>query len=279
MVDRPVDTGVDLGRRRGCEPAIRTDPDVGDRRRFGRLFVVGIGLNPQQRLCADFARLARDSTTCGGPEPVHRGPASGRLPHGFVTVAGIRPDHAHTGGMALRRGDVHRCGGDFARCRRSTFSHAAKCPPDTSRGVSTTPVARQPPVRFELGTGVRTYVSSSAPYVVASMLLLSSDGFVAALVAGLGFGVGRATTPLARVISRDGVDWDARLAGRLPIITIGSVRCWRPWRRSGCSVCGARDVVGTGPGFVTTAPSASPDTATRFVPPTVSPFLFGRDYG
>ncbi|HIW61702.1 MAG TPA: hypothetical protein H9881_04540 [Candidatus Stackebrandtia excrementipullorum] len=74
---------------------------------------------------------------------------------------------------------------------------------------------------FELGTGVRTYVSSSAPYVVASMLLLSSDGFVAALVAGLGFGVGRATTPLARVISRDGVDWDARLAGRLPIITIG----------------------------------------------------------
>ncbi|CAM3158499.1 hypothetical protein [Stackebrandtia soli] len=75
---------------------------------------------------------------------------------------------------------------------------------------------------FELGTGVRTYVSASAAYVLALGLLVSGVDYPIALAAGLGFGAGRAATPLMRVASGDGVGWDARLIGRLRFITIGT---------------------------------------------------------
>ena len=75
---------------------------------------------------------------------------------------------------------------------------------------------------FELGTGVRTYVSANAAYVVALAVLLSGTDYWPALLVGLGFGVGRAVTPLSRVASGDGADWDARLIGRLTVITVGS---------------------------------------------------------
>lgn len=71
---------------------------------------------------------------------------------------------------------------------------------------------------FELGTGVRTYVSASAPYVLALGVLLAADGPGAALAAGLGFGLGRALTPVARLTSGDVDDWDDRLARRLPAL-------------------------------------------------------------
>jgi hypothetical protein len=67
---------------------------------------------------------------------------------------------------------------------------------------------------FELGTGVRTYVSATAPYVLAAALLLTGT-LPAALIAGLGFGAGRAATPLLRQASGAPLDWDARLPGRL----------------------------------------------------------------
>lgn len=75
---------------------------------------------------------------------------------------------------------------------------------------------------FELGTGVRTYVSSSAPYVVAAAVLLTVESPLAALLTGLGFGAGRAATPLMRVASADPPQWDARLAERLPAMTVGT---------------------------------------------------------
>jgi len=75
---------------------------------------------------------------------------------------------------------------------------------------------------FEMGTSVRTYVSASAPYVLGLALLLAGVDYWSALSAGLGFGLGRAATPLSRLTSTDGVDWDARLIGRLPVITIGT---------------------------------------------------------
>jgi hypothetical protein len=74
---------------------------------------------------------------------------------------------------------------------------------------------------FELGTGVRTYVSSTVPYVLAASLLLSTPGFGAAVLAGAGFGLGRATTPLARFASGTGQSWDAALHARLRVITVG----------------------------------------------------------
>ncbi|HEX2314092.1 MAG TPA: hypothetical protein VHJ17_10175 [Thermomonospora sp.] len=68
---------------------------------------------------------------------------------------------------------------------------------------------------FELGTGVRTYVPSSLPYVVALGLVLSHPDAGVVLAAGLGFGAGRALTAALHLWSRD-PDWNARAAERMP---------------------------------------------------------------
>ncbi|WP_405809121.1 hypothetical protein OG524_04210 [Streptomyces sp. NBC_01520] len=73
---------------------------------------------------------------------------------------------------------------------------------------------------FELGTGVRTYVSASAPYAMAVAVLLSGGSYAPALAAGLGFGAGRALTPALRRLSGGGERWDDRLAGRLSGMTV-----------------------------------------------------------
>jgi hypothetical protein len=73
---------------------------------------------------------------------------------------------------------------------------------------------------FELGTGVRTYVSASAPYVVALAVLLLGQDLRVAMLAGIGFGLGRAATPLSRLASGDVVWWDAMLRRRIRLIAI-----------------------------------------------------------
>lgn len=75
---------------------------------------------------------------------------------------------------------------------------------------------------FELGTGVRTYVSASAPYVLAAALLLGGQRLHVALLAGVGFGVGRALTPLTRRAAGTGDRWDADLRARIRTITVGA---------------------------------------------------------
>lgn len=67
---------------------------------------------------------------------------------------------------------------------------------------------------FELGTGVRTYLSASTPYVLAIALLVGGgvdSGLGTALAAGVGFGLGRACTPLVRLLSGAPDAWDTRL--------------------------------------------------------------------
>ncbi|GAA4514890.1 hypothetical protein GCM10023191_084060 [Actinoallomurus oryzae] len=71
---------------------------------------------------------------------------------------------------------------------------------------------------FELGTGVRTFVSASAPYVVALGLLLAHQGPVPTILTGTGFGVGRAATAAARYASRHD-EWDDRRVTRMPFLT------------------------------------------------------------
>jgi hypothetical protein len=71
---------------------------------------------------------------------------------------------------------------------------------------------------FELGTGVRTFVSASAPYVVALGLLLSHQGPVTTILAGTGFGAGRAVTAAVRYASRYD-EWDDRRVTRMPLLT------------------------------------------------------------
>ncbi len=57
---------------------------------------------------------------------------------------------------------------------------------------------------LELGTGVRTYVPSAAPYLLAVGIVLAGLGLAPALLAGMAFGVGRAMPLLVGVIrSRD----------------------------------------------------------------------------
>ncbi|MCX5457825.1 hypothetical protein AB0391_17580 [Streptomyces albidoflavus] len=73
---------------------------------------------------------------------------------------------------------------------------------------------------FELGTGVRTYVSASLPYVAALAVLLAND-VGTALLTGLGFALGRAVTPALRYASRAGEEWDDRLQDRLPLLAVG----------------------------------------------------------
>ncbi|MDT0264777.1 hypothetical protein RM844_00575 [Streptomyces sp. DSM 44915] len=73
---------------------------------------------------------------------------------------------------------------------------------------------------FEMGTGVRTYVSASLPYVAALAVLLAND-LAVALLTGLGFALGRAATPALRFASGAGEEWDDRLQDRLPLLKVG----------------------------------------------------------
>jgi hypothetical protein len=71
---------------------------------------------------------------------------------------------------------------------------------------------------FELGTGVRTYVSSSAPYVVALGLVVSHLHVGTAVAIGVAFGAGRALSAALQYWSRH-PSWNAFAATRLPWIT------------------------------------------------------------
>jgi hypothetical protein len=75
---------------------------------------------------------------------------------------------------------------------------------------------------FELGTGVRTFVSATAPYVVAAAILLAGMDFWAALATGLGFGFGRAVTTWSRYLAHDPSSWDRMLAERIRLVTVGT---------------------------------------------------------
>ncbi|HEY2765606.1 MAG TPA: hypothetical protein VGJ13_16580 [Pseudonocardiaceae bacterium] len=62
---------------------------------------------------------------------------------------------------------------------------------------------------FEMGTGVRTHMPSNLPYLpLVAVLLVGS--WMAALLAGLGFGLGRAAMALGRHHSRDTPWWDGQ---------------------------------------------------------------------
>lgn len=64
---------------------------------------------------------------------------------------------------------------------------------------------------FEMGTGVRTYMTTGLPHVLAAGVLLMA-GWPAALVAGVAFGAGRAWMTLTRHAYRDDGGWDSELA-------------------------------------------------------------------
>lgn len=61
---------------------------------------------------------------------------------------------------------------------------------------------------FALGTGVRTYLPSTAPYLLLLALILVGPSGLSFLAAGIGFGLGRSLTPLLRSRSSEGEEWD-----------------------------------------------------------------------
>lgn len=76
---------------------------------------------------------------------------------------------------------------------------------------------------FELGTGVRTFLPASAPYVLAAALLLGAPGLATAVLpAGLGFGAGRALAPMLRRASGNGTGWDAQVRARRRLLGVGA---------------------------------------------------------
>lgn len=66
---------------------------------------------------------------------------------------------------------------------------------------------------FELGTGVRTYLPSAAPYVVAITVVLAQPTIAEAMLIGLGFGLGRAIPLMVRLLQSGRSD-DRRLLFR-----------------------------------------------------------------
>jgi len=74
----------------------------------------------------------------------------------------------------------------------------------------------------ELGTGVRTRVPTAGPYFLVLCIVLYGQDVPQALMAGLGFGAGRAAMALLRYWSRGGDTWDMVLARRLAWLSSAS---------------------------------------------------------
>lgn len=79
----------------------------------------------------------------------------------------------------------------------------------------------QPAFRFgaELGTGFRTYVPASVPYMLALAILLLPVPWGSVAAASIGFALGRAITPAVRMFSGAVSAWDGLLERRLPVLT------------------------------------------------------------
>lgn len=87
-----------------------------------------------------------------------------------------------------------------------------------------TPVVGDIIFGFEMGTGVRTYITGSAPYLVALVVLFLGVGITPGLLAGIGFGLARGMVVIDRVLNYDRGRWDknmSRAKGWWPIASLG----------------------------------------------------------
>ena len=71
---------------------------------------------------------------------------------------------------------------------------------------------------FELGTGVRTYLPSTTPYLLALALAVMPPPWPVAILTGTAFGVGRSLTPWARYLAADKARWDERFTAQVSLI-------------------------------------------------------------
>lgn len=85
--------------------------------------------------------------------------------------------------------------------------------PENRRQVPQTVFSQSPPKAalqfgFEMGTGVRTYLTATSPYLLAFFIVLASPGAAGAIAAGAGFGIGRGVVPWMRRLASDPYEWD-----------------------------------------------------------------------
>jgi hypothetical protein len=71
---------------------------------------------------------------------------------------------------------------------------------------------------YELGTGLRTYVPSTVPYLAAAAILLLRPSLIDVLAIGAAFGLGRFLMTVLRFTTNDVADWDARLTRTSPTL-------------------------------------------------------------
>jgi hypothetical protein len=67
---------------------------------------------------------------------------------------------------------------------------------------------------FEMGTGARTYVPTSAPYILALAIFLLGPAIGTAIVAGIGFGIGRSAVLMGWFVRSAQSESDQLLARR-----------------------------------------------------------------
>jgi hypothetical protein len=84
---------------------------------------------------------------------------------------------------------------------------------------------------LEFGSGVRTYVTSAAPYAVVVLLVFATDGPLAGLLLGACFGLGRALAPL-QALAADEALWAAdvsrtsRFTERAGSVVVAAAAVW-----------------------------------------------------
>lgn len=115
--------------------------------------------------------------------------------------------------------------------------------PEAKRQIPAETISGRTPAgafRFavELGTGLRTYLPSASPYLLAACLLMSRLQLLTAVLLGAGFGVGRSLELFGRLVTNRRsryehtlgklLPFEARVAG--PIFVVAAlgivVRAW-----------------------------------------------------
>lgn len=78
---------------------------------------------------------------------------------------------------------------------------------------------------FEMGTGARTHMTSTAPYLAALGILLLADRIEIAVLVGVSFGLGRSLMAAARYASAQGDWWDEELRTELHWLVPAATAC------------------------------------------------------
>ena len=76
---------------------------------------------------------------------------------------------------------------------------------------------------FELGTGARTYLPATLPYVVVVVVIVFGEGIGPGLAAGFGFGFARGLVVVDRALRKDKDGWDQAIRsykGVLPLLSL-----------------------------------------------------------